>query len=688
MSIVCPNCRSALNPKGLKPGKFQPKCPKCQKQFQITIVADESGRPTYLVALVTDVTERRQADLKLRESEERYRRLVEFLPAAVFINTGGRISFCNPACIRLFGATEAEQILGKTHLDLFHPDHHEVIRRRIAEIGTSGQPASGIELRVLRLDGRTVPVYSVATPILKSGVPAILVALKDLTERERSMDLLRSVLGSVNDAILTIDDRGTIQSANPATERSFGYSETELVGRNVSTLMPEPYRSEHDGYIANYLLTGEKKVIGIGREVEGRRKDGTTFPLELTVTAFLLDGKRHFTGVVRDITARRHLEAQFQQAQKMEAVGRLAGGVAHDFNNLLTVINGYSDIVLESLPTDDPQRELIASIREAGDRASRLTQQLLAFSRKAIIEPKILDLNELVAESAKLLRRLIGEDVALAVLPDQIPVRIKADPGQLEQVVMNLAVNARDAMPAGGRLTIETREVIIGDDDALAYPGVKPGRYARLRLADTGLGMTEDVKRKIFEQFFTTKGVGKGTGLGLAVVHGVVEQCGGHIGLESTIGVGTTFTLLFPLAIEATAGPASEVIRIGTRGTETVLLVEDENAVRRVARIALTMQGFTVLEAERGADAIRLAEEHSGPIHLLVTDVVMPEIGGRQLAEAVRLHRPGIRVLYMSGYTDDAVVRHGVQSTDAFVQKPFTPLGLARKVRAVLDETG
>lgn len=270
-------------------------------------------------------------------------------------------------------------------------------------------------------------------------------------------------------------------------------------------------------------------------------------------------------------------------------------------------------------------------------------------------------------------------------MPDQVPVRIKADPGQLEQVVMNLAVNARDAMPTGGRLTIETRYVTIGDDDPLAAPGTKPGRYARLRVADTGHGMTEEVRSKIFEPFFTTKGVGKGTGLGLAVVHGVVEQCGGHIGVSSTVGVGTTFALLFPVATEAAAGPSSAVVRLAARGTETVLLVEDEDTVRTIARIALTIQGFTVLEAGSGAGAIRLAADHPGPIHLLVTDVVMPEMGGRQLAEAVRTHRPGLRVLYMSGYTDDAVIHHGVESTDAFIQKPFTPLGLARKVRAALD---
>jgi len=640
-----------------------------------------------VVVVVMEITEQKRAEETIRESEQRYRSLVDMLPAAIFINTGGRITFCNPACVRLFGATEPDQILDKTPFNLFHPDYHDVIRRRIADIESSGRAVPGIEIRALRLDGRPVPVYSVATPIVSAGAPAILVALTDLTERERSMDLLRSVLGSVNDAILTIDERGRVQSANPATERSFGYAEAELVGRNVNALMPEPYRSEHDGYLSNYLRTGQTKVIGIGREVEGRRKDGSTFPLELTVTEFRLDGQRHFTGVVRDITARKRLEAQFQQAQKMEAIGRLAGGIAHDFNNLLTIINGYSDLVLDTLPADDSQREFIVAIRESGDRAARLTQQLLAFSRKAVIEPKILDLNELITETAKLLRRLIGEDIALTILPAETPIRMKADPGQFEQVMMNLAVNARDAMPTGGRLTIEIDEFLITDHDAQTDPGVIPGRYARLKVADTGHGMTDEVKNKIFEPFFTTKGLGKGTGLGLAVVHGVVQQCGGHIEVDSKVGLGTTFTLLLPVVAEEATGRTSGVASIASHGTETVLLVEDEDAVREIARLALTMQGFTVLEAGRGPDAIRLAANHPGPIHMLVTDVVMPEIGGRQLAESVRSHRPEIRVLYTSGYTDDAVIHHGVESTDAFLQKPFTPLALARKVRAVLDGT-
>jgi PAS domain S-box-containing protein len=343
--------------------------------------------------------------------------------------------------------------------------------------------------------------------------------------------LLRSVLSSVGDAILTIDEQGIIGSANPAAVKQFGYSEDELLGENVSLLMHEPFKQEHEGYLFSYLKTGVAKIIGIGREVECRRRDGTRFPADLTVTEFSLEGERRFTGVLRDVTERKRLQSQFIQAQKMEAVGRLAGGVAHDFNNLLTIISGYCELLLMSdMPVGDKRRESIATIRDAGERAARLTQQLLAFSRKALIEPKLIDLNELVTDSVKLLRRLIGEDIILAVVTVPRPVRIKADPGQFEQVVMNLVVNARDAMPTGGRLTIETSVISSTDSGS--------SQLACLAVSDTGQGMSDEVREKIFEPFFTTKGVGKGTGLGLAVVHGVVTQSGGQITMESSVESG------------------------------------------------------------------------------------------------------------------------------------------------------
>lgn len=637
------------------------------------------GPPLCLTGISIDVTERVAATEALRASEARYRQLVDLLPTAIFVYASDRILYANPAFLRMIGANSVEEFLGTSPLDILHPSAHDALHRRHELMSQSGMAEPGFEKRVVRRDGRSVPVYSIAAPISGFGQPATLVALSDLTARERATQLLRSVLSSVGDAILTINERGVIRSANPAAIRQFGYTEDELIGRNVSMLMLEPFSQEHEGYLFSYLKTGVAKVIGVGREVECLRSDGTHFSAELAVTDFSLEGERYFTGVLRDITERQRLQSQFNQAQKMEAVGRLAGGIAHDFNNLLTIISGYCELLMMSdLPVGDKRRESIATIRDAGERAARLTQQLLAFSRKAVIEPKLIDLNELVSDSAKLLRRLIGEDISMAVLTAPKPITIKADPGQLEQVIMNLVVNARDAMPTGGRLTIETSTVLSTEGSG--------AELACLSISDTGQGMPDEVREKIFEPFFTTKGVGKGTGLGLAVVHGVVSQNGGTISIESKIGVGTTFQILLPLTMAPPSKTVVDSTRYASRGTETVLLVEDDKAVRRITRIALQSKGYTVLEASAGAAGLEQAETYPGEIHLLISDVVMHEMGGRQLLDAVRKHRPGLRVLFMSGYTDDAVLLdRGVEAADAFIQKPFTPLSLTRKVREVID---
>ena len=643
------------------------------------LFCNAAGDPARLLGISWDISDRMIAMNALRESEERYRRLVAVLPTAVLIHNGDQVLYSNPAFIRLIGAESPTEVLDRQAIEFVHPDDRPLVQSRIAEMLSTSEPVSGKEIRLLRVDGRTVPTYSVSTPITGYGAHAFLVAVTDLTERERATQLLRSVLSSVGDAILTIDENGFIGSANPAASRQFGYTNEELIGLSVGALMQEPFVQEHEGYLFSYLKTGVPKVIGFGREVGCRRRDGSLFPAELTVTEFSLDGERRFTGVLRDITERQRLQSQFIQAQKMEAVGRLAGGIAHDFNNLLTIISGYCELLMMSdIPVGDKRRESVASIRDAGERAARLTQQLLAFSRKAVIEPRLIDLNELVSDSANLLRRLIGEDIILAVVMAPRPIPIKADPGQLEQVIMNLVVNARDAMPTGGRLTIETSTVLSTEGSG--------AELARLSVSDTGQGMSDDVKEKIFEPFFTTKGVGKGTGLGLAVVHGVVTQSGGQVVIQSDVGVGTTFQILLPLVIAPTSKAVVDSIRYASRGTETVLLVEDDKAVRRITRIALQTQGYTVLEASNGVAGLQQAETYTGEIHLLISDVVMPEMGGRHLLDAVRKHRPELRVLFMSGYTDDAVLLHGViEATDAFIQKPFTPLSLARKVREVID---
>jgi PAS domain S-box-containing protein len=403
------------------------------------------------------------------------------------------------------------------------------------------------------------------------------------------------------------------------------------------------------------------------------------------------DGQpQHFILVFEDITERRTLEAQVRQSSKMDAIGQLASGVAHDFNNLLSVVISYSELIAADLKEGDPMRADVDEIRSAGLRAVELTRHLLAFSRQQVLQPKIVDLAEIVGGLEKMLGRLIGEDVELAVVGPPPLGKILVDPGQMEQVIMNLAVNARDAMPQGGKLTIETAEVVLDEAYAAHHDGVKPGPHIMLAVSDTGVGMDKATQARMFEPFFTTKEAGKGTGLGLATVFGIVRQSGGTISVESESGRGTTFRVHFPAPDGAVVAAGAAVAKPSAygrtlRGCETILLVEDEERVRVLARTILRKYGYNVLEAQSAGDAFLMCEQHAATIDLLVTDVVMPRMSGRQLAERLLPLRCGMKVLYMSGYMDDAVVRHGVQdSTIAFLQKPFTPETLARKVREVL----
>jgi CheY-like chemotaxis protein len=376
-----------------------------------------------------------------------------------------------------------------------------------------------------------------------------------------------------------------------------------------------------------------------------------------------------------------------RQSQKLEAIGQLAGGVAHDFNNLLTAINGYSSLALQRLDDNHPIRSYLEEVKKAGDRAANLTRQLLAFGRKQMLQPLALNLNDVVADMSKMLRRLIGEDIQFTAKFDPELMRIKADPGQIEQVLVNLVVNARDAMPQGGQLTIETANIEVDREYAGKHFGAPPGSYVMLAVSDTGVGMDEDTKARIFEPFFTTKEKGKGTGLGLSTVYGIIKQSGGNIWVYSEPGRGSSFKVYlqqFEAATGATEKATVEPVAQG--GSETILLVEDEDVVRGLARKILEQSGYRVLDARNGTEAIRISREHAEAIQLLLTDVVMPEISGKEIAERLTVLRPTIRVLYMSGYTDEAIVHHGVIDANVeFIQKPFTPMALVRKVRAVLD---
>jgi two-component system cell cycle sensor histidine kinase/response regulator CckA len=469
---------------------------------------------------------------------------------------------------------------------------------------------------------------------------------------------------------------------NVALCRLYGYTPEEFRNLKLTDLQSE---EEAERFLRQATRpTGPAPVVW-----RHRTKDGTLIDVEVAVQDIQYSGRPAELAVVMDVSGRRQLEDQLRQSQKMEAVGMLAGGVAHDFNNLLTIITGYSQLILNSLGPTDPNRHSVEQIMKAGERAAALTKQLLAFSRRQVLQPRVLDLNKLVESLSTMLQRLIGEDIDLRlVLPPDLG-RVSADPGQVEQVLMNLAVNARDAMPKGGVLTIETANVALDREYASHHINTKPGGYVLMAVSDNGLGMDQATKERLFEPFFTTKSPGRGTGLGLSTVFGIVKQSGGGLEVYSELGTGTTVKVYLPRIDQPAHVEAEKLKTAAARGHETILLAEDDEMVRTLVRETLERAGYRVLAGSDPVEARRAAEAHSGPIHLLITDVVMPKVNGRELADQLAVRRPGMKVLYMSGYTDNAVLNSGIlQKEVAFLQKPFTPAALIDKVREVLERNG
>ncbi|MGH9492069.1 MAG: response regulator [Terriglobales bacterium] len=500
----------------------------------------------------------------------------------------------------------------------------------------------------------------------------------------RSEANLRSLVENAPYAIYKTNvDSGRFVSANPALVEMLGYeSEAEVLPLDLAS---QVYRDP--GTRARLLPELERREHFQDLEIECKRKDGT--PLTLRSSGRMVrdgSGERFFEAIAEDVTERRSLERQLRQAQKMEAVGRLAGGVAHDFNNLLTVIRGYAELMLEE-EDRDKLRRYAESILKTADRTASLTRQLLAFSRKQVLWTRVLDLNAVVAEIQKMLPPLIGEDVHVIVVPGPKLGRVKADPGQLEQVLLNLAINARDAMPKGGKLVLETANVECDEGYCALHPGAQPGSYVMLAVSDNGCGMDPETQSHIFEPFFTTKPKDKGTGLGLATVYGIVKQSGGHVWVYSEPGIGTTFKVYLPRVEEAVTSERPQPrFEEPAAVTESILLVEDEEGVRRLAREFLEQRGYRVLEARNGAEALAVAASHTGPIDLLVTDIVMPGMRGRELAEKLSSSRPRMKILYISGYTDGTIVENGELGPGSpFLEKPFSSDALARKVREVLN---
>jgi PAS domain S-box-containing protein len=609
---------------------------------------------------------------------------------------GAHISLSNEA-MAILGVAErdiSEHVL-LTHI--IHEDDRELVRAAFDD-SMQRRTMFEMEFRAVRPDG-TLRYLRSAGMLLSDrdgdGRAGRLVGtLLDITEQKVTAIALsqreariRSILETAPEALITIDEKGIVESFSASAERLFGYQAGEVIGRNVNQLMPSPDREQHDQYLQRYLSTGERRIIGIGRVVYGQRKDGSKFPMELAVGEVIVNDERLFTGFIRDLTVRHRLEQELRQSQKMEAIGQLTGGIAHDFNNLLTVIMGN----LEMLTSRITEGRALDWVNEAYDTAqsgAQLTQRLLAFGRRQPLHPKVVDLGQLITESSDLLRRTLGESIEIRTMVGAGLYRPLVDPSQLQNALLNLAINARDAMRDGGELTIEVANAEIDPHYAAMHSEVRPGRYAMIAVTDNGIGMSTEVRERAFEPFFTTKPVGTGTGLGLSMVYGFVKQSGGHVQLYSELGHGTTVRMYLPRAQdgERTLSSRAAVTAASFPGRgEHILVVEDDPRVRRVTMERLKELGYETIEAQNGATALALLEG-GVDIDLLFTDIIMPGgMNGGELATAVRERFPGLKILFTSGYAEPELLRNGPGEDAHWLKKPYSALDLARKLRDVLE---
>lgn len=630
----------------------------------------------------------------LQQSETRFRLLFENSPDAIFVETlTGDMLDVNAAACRLHGRSR-DELIGMNVVDLVPAEQRVTVRRSLPQLAQ--QVGRTLEGQSLHVDGRIIPVELRVNCIEYDGQAALLLHVRDITDRKLAEAELRRVetryrtLVEQLPAITYVAEFGDGQwfYVSPQIEALLGYSAAEWTGKKSLWLE----RIHPDDRPQVLAVEAQCKATGAEFVAEYRMvaRDGHVvwFSDHAVVMRDHRGQPQHLHGVMFDISGRKGLEEQLSQAHKMDAIGRLAGGVAHDFNNILTTILGYSDLILRRTDGDPRVQDNAHEIKKAADRAALLTRQLLAFSRKQALQSQVLDLNSVVTEMDQMLRRLIGETIHLELHAENRLWRAKADPGQIQQVIMNLAVNARDAMASGGTLTIETANVVLDEVYVRQHPDARIGEHVMLAVSDTGAGISPEVRAHLFEPFFTTKGLGNGTGLGLATCYGIVKQSGGHIHVYSELGHGTTFKVYLPRVLDGVTVPARDTTGVTPpRGTERVLLVEDEQPVRELSALVLRELGYTVVEASDGDEALRLTKtSQTGGFDLLFTDVVMPRMGGKELAYWFRVAHPTTRVLFTSGYPDKSVVHNGeLLAGIAFLHKPYTPQLLANKIRAVLD---